>query len=379
MLFNALRSPYFGFDLDPSNIDALEEISRKAKIVGGQKQWQETWEILAPSQSQEIDLDDERRLPGLPRGEEARALQRSLQTCFERLSAPVGTQSQMFWVSWLEDVLERLEFYDRANNERDEMACEILRETLRALVLSESVIGEQSSDYSEFFSSLQNALSGAGLPEPRLKDQPALLVGQMVEARGIRFKAVALLGFAEGMFPQVERPDPFLDELLRQRLGLEPRLNREQAGLFYQAVARADQYLLITRSYLTESGEDWEASPFWKDVQKRFDRTALKVVRPDDISSLNDAASSQELLFWAVRHKNLPTQFLGLAQRWEAIRYGREIPCVVLSKPSAGDARRIFPNHKHPCRTVCTGKGLERFTIGSLWELPSAVLCESSA
>ena len=90
MLFNALRSPYFGFDLDPGNIDALEEISRKAKIVGGQKQWQETWEILAPSQSEEIDLDDERRLPGLPRGEEARALQRSLQTCLGIISPPAG-------------------------------------------------------------------------------------------------------------------------------------------------------------------------------------------------------------------------------------------------------------------------------------------------
>ena len=239
------------------------------------------------------------------------------------------------------------------------MACEILRETLRALVLSESVIGEQLSDYAEFFSSLQNALSGAGLPEPRLKDQPALLVGQMVEARGVRFKAVALLGFAEGMFPQVERPDPFLDEFLRQRLGLEPRLNREQAGLFYQAVARADQYLLITRSYLTESGEDWEASPFWKDVQKRFDRTALKVVRPDDISSLNDAASSQELLFWAVRHKNLPTQFLGLAQRWEAIRYGREILRSRRAKQAAGTHEGFSPN----LMSILA----ERYAPGKVW------------
>jgi ATP-dependent helicase/DNAse subunit B len=168
-----------------------------------------------------------------------------------------------------------------------------------------------------------------------------------------------LLGIAEGMFPQVERPDPFLDEVLRQKLGLEPRLNREQAGLFYQAVARADQYLLITRSYLTESGEDWEASPFWKDVQKRFDRTALKVARPDDMSSLSEAASTQELLFWAVRHKNLPTQFLGLAQRWEAIRYGREILRSRRAKRAAGTHEGFSPS----LMTMLA----ERYAPGKVW------------
>ena len=123
-------------------------------------------------------------------------------------------------------------------------------------------------DYAGFVSSLQSALAGTGLPEPISKEQPALFVGKIVEARGIRFKAVALLGLSEGVFPEVERADPFMDESLRKTLGLEQRLNRQQIGLFYQAITRTDQYLLITRPYLSEDGEDWEASPFWKDVAK---------------------------------------------------------------------------------------------------------------
>lgn len=359
MLFNALRSPYFGFSLSLRDIDVLEEISRKAKIVGGQKQWQETWAILAPSQPEEIDLDDERRLPGLPRGEQAKTLQHSLQTCLEILSPPAGHQSQVFWVSWLEDLLERLEFYDRANHERDEIACETLRETLRALVLGETVIGERLSDYETFISSLQNALNGAELPEPPLKDQQAILIGQMAEARGVRFKAVALLGFSEGVFPQVERSDPFLDETLRQTLGLESRLNREQAGLFYQAVTRTDRYLLITRPYLTESGESWESSPFWKDVEKRFDQSALKVIRPNDPLTLNDAASSQELLFQASRYRSLPTRFQELTPRWEVIRYGR----AILSSRRAKLAEGIHEGFSSTLASMLS----KRYAPGEIW------------
>jgi ATP-dependent helicase/nuclease subunit B len=325
LLFNVLRSPYFDFGLDAGSIDMLEEISRVAKIIGGKDQWLETWGVLAPIQPEEIELDDERRLPGLPRGEQAQALKQALESCFELLAPPPENRPRTLWVSWLEDLIERLGFYQRAIYDRDEIACESLRETLRAFVLSETVLGQNSSNFQAFVSSLQNTLNGLALPEPRLKGKPALLIGQMGEARGVRFRAVALLGFSEGIFPEVERPDPFLPELLRQKLGLQSRLDREQAGLFYQALTRADQYLLVTRPYLTDSGEEWEASPYWKELEKRFDATALKVIRPDDIPSLDEAASSQELLFWTVRHRKLPARFLELETRWENLRHARDV------------------------------------------------------
>ena len=44
-------------------------------------------------------------------------------------------------------------------------------------------------------------------------------------------------------------------------LNLEPRLGREQAGLFYQAVTRADNFLLLTRPTLAGDGERWEGFP----------------------------------------------------------------------------------------------------------------------
>lgn len=359
ILFNALRSPYFEFGFDSASLDMLEEISRKAKIIGGQQQWQETWEILAPTPSEQIEFDEERRLPGLPQGEQAQSLRKSLEACFKLLSPPVEVQSQTGWVSWLENLLEQLGFYRRANHEHDEIACELLRETLRALVLSETVIGEHPSSYPDFLSRLQNALNGAGLPEPRPKAQLAVLIGQMADARGVRFKAIALLGLAEGVFPVVERSDPFLNESIRQKVGLESRLNREQASLFYQAVTRTDQYLLITRPYMSESGEDWEPSPFWKDALKRFGKTVVKRIRPDDVPSLNEAASSQELLFWAVRYKKLPKRFQELTPRWENLRYARGIL-------HARRAKRPEGVHEGLSLNLLKELG-ERYSPGKVW------------
>lgn len=336
MLFNALRSPYFEFGIDAGDIDMLEEISRKAKIIGGRQQWKETWEVLAPIRSEQIELDDEGRLPGLPRGEHAQRLRTSLESCLNLCSPPAEIQSQTDWVLWLENSLEQLGFYEHANHEHDEIACELLRETLRALVLSETVIGAYASSYVDFISRLQSALNGVGLPESRLNTQPAVLIGQMTEARGIRFKAVALLGLGEGVFPVVERSDPFLSESIRQQVGLESRLNREQASLFYQAVTRTDQHLLITRPYMSESGEDWEPSPFWKDALKLFDKTVVNRIRPDDVSSLNEAASGQELLFWAVRRGSLPRRFEEFTPRWENLRNARRILHARRAKQPAG-------------------------------------------
>lgn len=325
-LFNALRSPYFNFGITSQEIDQLESVSHMACIVEGREQWEETWGRLSPTaQDMDADLDEERASPGTPHGEAAQALQISLDGFLQRVAPPDQVQSHTQWVNWLETLLEDVHFYEQASQDRDQLACDAFHESLRALVLSETVIGVRQVDYAQFLSDLQGTLDGVGWPEPSMPGQPALLVGRLLEARGIRFQAVALLGLSEGSFPEVERADPLLDENLRQGLGLELRLKREQASLFYQAVTRADQCLLITRPYLSDDGEDWEPSPFWKAVQNLFDDSAVVRFRPDDPRPLSEAASSQELLFWAVRRKALPKRYAELLPRWEMLRQSREI------------------------------------------------------
>ena len=325
-LLNTLRSPYFNIMPKEIPVDTLERISRVARIVEGMEQWDETWDRLEnSSELEKQDLADERNAPNLPRGTQAASLRELMDSIFTLLTPPGQVHPQMDWIKWLEDMLEEVRFFEKIESDRDRSAIEAFRDLLRALVLSESMAGSRSLTYEQFFNSLQSLLNGKGYRETGSGYHPALLVGRMQEARGLRFQAVALMGLSEGSFPITERPDPFLDEDLRAALGLEPRLNREQAGLFYQALTRTDEHLLITRPYLTADGEEWEPSVFWKAVENLFEETARTRVKANDDRPLADAASSQELLFGALQRKSLPQQFKFLEERWRHLQHAREI------------------------------------------------------
>ncbi len=360
LLFNSLRSPYFNFGLDCANVDSLEEISRREIITEGLDQWQAAWESLIPLQAVdqaeqlEEDLD-----PNLPSVEKALDLRGKLQGVFDLLSLPGGTQALTGWVSWLEDLLEHLGFFEKAENDPLETACDVLRETLRAMVMSEVVTGAQPVDYKNFLANLSGILGSAALPEPQTPKLPALLVGRMIDARGVRFKAVALLGLSEGIFPQVERPDPFLDEALRKTLGLEERLNREQAGLFYQAITRSDKFLLLTRPYLSEDGEAWEASPFWKDIEKRYDPAAVRRIGQDLTLALSNAASSQELLFEAMKRGGLPAEYSELNSRWENLERAGAVLRSRSAKKPEGEFEGVLPG--------ITAQMREKFNPQMIW------------
>jgi ATP-dependent helicase/DNAse subunit B len=98
-LLNILRSPYFDFGLDNQTVDALEKIGRVARIVEGRKQWDETWLRLVPSAAEQLDLDEELSLPGLPHGVEAEALKSSLTNFFTSITPPVQSMSQTDWLA----------------------------------------------------------------------------------------------------------------------------------------------------------------------------------------------------------------------------------------------------------------------------------------
>ena len=121
-------------------------------------------------------------------------------------------------------------------------------------MLSEATLGDaQPIDYRTFVGELRGASrslsyapddSGAGI-----------FTASVLDARGLSFRAVALLGLAEGEFPQAEREDVLLREtdraVLRDRgLSIEPQLRGDEVTFFYQAVTRATDRLLLSRPYL---------------------------------------------------------------------------------------------------------------------------------
>jgi ATP-dependent helicase/DNAse subunit B len=328
-LLDAIRSPYFDLaylGLERRDADVLDLVSRAGQVIEGQAQWAEVFEGLAQSASPErSEPEDGPGSPALPRGGSAIALWQTLQRLLARLAPPDVPQALSDWICWLEDLLDELRFYQSGAGRRDQAAFQELRETLRALALSQVLTGETPLDYARFVVELQGTLNGAGYQEGLPSRQPAIQVLRMIEGRGVRFEAVAILGLAEGIYPQVERADPFLDEPLRQALGLEARLQREQAGLFYQAVTRSDRFLLLTRPYLAKDGEAWEASPYWKSIQALLPENSAVQVRPDDPRPLADTASPAEALFWAIRRRSLPPALADLRSHWESLRHAGQV------------------------------------------------------
>lgn len=325
-VFKVLRSPYFSFGLTLETIDTLEQISHLGMVVEGQDQWNEIWERLSTSNtSSSLDLDDERTLKKLPHESDIQELKTHLDHFFQMLTPLEGVRSQTEWTRWLEDLLASLKFHENIISEQDELALEGFREALRALVMNETILGNRVEDYPQYLSDLQNTLTGTALSEPSAQGA-SILIGNIHEARGLRFQAVAIVGLSEGLFPSIERPDPFLPESIRQKLNLESRLEREQGSLFYQAVTRADTHLLLTRPYLSDDGEAWEPSPYWNAVESLFEKnSAVQKIRPDDPRPLVDAASSHELLFWAVRRKGLPKDYATLETRWKQLQHARDV------------------------------------------------------
>lgn len=313
-LLDVLRSPFFDFasiGFDRRQVDVLDLVSRHGKVIEGPEQWLEVLEGLAsqpePASTELPSMDEEDQcVPALPRGSAAVRLLEALQRAWQVITPPQTALPITEWVAWLERTLATIGYYADLSSPERMAAIAGLRDALSDLLTAGQVLAGFEAgplSYDEFCATLQSVLEGSGAPEENTPN--AILALRLMEARGLRFECAAVLGLAEGGFPRVERPDPLLDEAMRGRLGLAPRLEQDQLGVFYQAVTRASRALLLTRPYLADSGDPWEPSPYWNAVASLFPNCVQRV-RPEDLRPLVEAASIQEGLFWAAR-QNIAT------------------------------------------------------------------------
>jgi ATP-dependent helicase/DNAse subunit B len=359
LMLEAVRTPYFDWEsygLHHKDAAMLEAASIFGQVIEGVGQWDEVLGLLA-ARTVALAAEDEEgyRLSFLPGGGEAGRLREGINALAERLELP-DPQTMTAWVRWLEDLLDDLAFFERNETNRDEASHHRLRQCLRALVIGEKIAGKKRLTAARFVAILERTLKTTSYQEHVPPHEPAVQVLQMLEARGVRFRAVALLGLSEGLFPEIEREDPFLKEPIRKALKLEPRLGREQAGLFYQAVTRADHCLLLTRPYLAEDGERWEPSPYWHAVSRLFTEQPEKV-RPETPRPLAEAGSPEEFLFWAVRRKGLPARYQPFfLESWRCLQHAGDVL----------QARRALLPHGPYEGSVGQVAG-ERFRGGYVW------------
>ncbi|MEP7356466.1 MAG: PD-(D/E)XK nuclease family protein, partial [Anaerolineales bacterium] len=139
---------------------------------------------------------------------------------------------------------------------------------------------------------------------------------------------------------------------------LDARLRNDQQTLFYEAVTRASEYLLLTRAYLADDGERWEASPYWNAALSLF-ATEPVWARADSLMAEADAASPHELLITAARAGVLPAMGQGLKSQWRQIQHG----AAVLRARQARQANGPFDGDVSPLAALLG----ERFGPDHIW------------
>ena len=313
-LIEAWRSPYFdwsGPGIEPADAAVLDAASRQGRVTAGLSQWQEAFNLIECQKPQE-NVDDDGAFAS--QGVRSKGL-RGIFDAFVALLTPPANASVRQYVAFIEDLIGddpaitpllqagegvRVVSRARANPaiaERDVAALRAFKDVLRGLTLAEAALATAPLDYSAFYEELRGAVESATYPIP---GEAGVLVASALDGRGLSFRAVALLGLSEGEFPQRERDDPFLSEsdrqVLRQRgIPLESRLTGDETTIFYQAVTRAREKLLLTRPYLADDGQPWEESPYWKDARRLMGNPTPVRVRPEDTIPASEAASSVEI------------------------------------------------------------------------------------
>ena len=318
MVVEAWRSPYFDWSalpaedapepigISPSDADTLDAVARWGRVIGGLSQWEEALDNLAARAGAaadgglpEVEHDEEQGWPkGIPQGRAAQALRDKFQRFIQRLTPPAGERS----VSRVRAVAGRTDRprsrapipaafpppkspqpsrswpergAARETAERDVAALQALKDILRGLVWAEEALDTgQEVAFPDFFDELAGRGGGRYLPAAADPGRGEIVVADVVQARGVPFRAVAVLGLAEGEFPAVIGEDPFLRDADRKRLReeydlpLEPSTQSAEAEFFYETVTRPRERLLLTRPRLADNGALWQASPFWEEVRR---------------------------------------------------------------------------------------------------------------
>jgi ATP-dependent helicase/DNAse subunit B len=314
-LLDAWRSPYFDWSelgITPTDAVVLDELSRTGRVTASLEQWHESFEVWRKNKSA-LDEDGElfRTL------DYVEGVEKKFEAFVDLLTPPNEATARQY-IAFIENLMgddpalfsspfgrgtggagigvvacARL---NPATAERDVAALCAFKDVLRGLALAESTFQTGSLDYDKFYMDLRGAVEGATYT---VTSRTGILAASVLDGRGLAFQAVALLGLSEGEFPRQEREDILLREsdrtVLRERcLPLESRLRGDEGSLFYQAITRARQRLLLTRPYLAEDGQSWEASAFWMEMRRlNGDRLPVQV-RPEDKLDPAEAASQVE-------------------------------------------------------------------------------------
>ena len=99
-------------------------------------------------------------------------------------------------------VVDRVQCSHLAQSERDLSALRELKEVLRGLLWAQEALGAaEVVSFTSFADELFGAVEATFFSPAWDSESPGLLVADVIQARGVPFQAVAIVGLAEGEFP----------------------------------------------------------------------------------------------------------------------------------------------------------------------------------
>ncbi|MGB3717497.1 MAG: PD-(D/E)XK nuclease family protein [Candidatus Promineifilaceae bacterium] len=340
-VINAWRTPYFYWAstilpqnelsgaITPEDAEMLDAQARAGRVIGGLEQWNELVRSIEASAPGKFEGEDEKK--DANRNQDLVTKFRAFQKLIE---PPLGKRTYHDFVQWLDGLLgpapevppkdrDRAEnlflnVWDPAKNQDDPVAIAdvhalyALKEILRSMVWVEEALGHhQKADYSQFVLELTGMVDTAFYSPPQDPGSEKVFVADVIDARGLPFRAVAVMGMAEGGFPATYVEDPFLWESDRNqlrsnhKLPLNSSIESFEREYFYQTITRPNESLLLTRPRLADSGAEWQASPFWEEIRR------LVHIQPDSLTSESaptpdQAASLPELVESLIAHPHVP-------------------------------------------------------------------------
>ncbi|MBN2005139.1 MAG: PD-(D/E)XK nuclease family protein [Anaerolineae bacterium] len=403
LTLQAWRSPYFDWapagvipaacTITPEITAQLDQVARWGQVIAGLAQWEETLALLIDAGPRETLDEEALDVPTtVPTGDDAQALRDIFRHFVQQITPPVGQHRCRDFVAWLEALIgdDGARDDDDADaapppddvssldglgvvrqvlagpadlRERDLTALNALKDVLRGLVWADEALAGAPTDFATFFNDLLGAVEAAVYRLSLPAGREALLVADVTQARGVPFRAVAVMGLAEGEFPAALAEDPFLRDADRKRLreefglALSPSPDSSEAEYCYEAITRPREALLLTRPRIADNGAPWQASPYWEEVRRRVTATPLRLTS-HSYPAPAEAVSWEEVLLglsanandsvwpWLAQHQPTTHTALEQAARVLAQRVRSSAPGLHdgdLSRACAAFAQRFAP------------------------------------
>jgi RecB family exonuclease len=199
--------------------DLADRWSRQAGLLGGLAEWTEdllAW-ARAPDHREGASQEERTEAERLARqrGEQARCLGRALT----RLAEQVDPASDRSWTAHAELIDSLLTVL--LPGSRTDLECAAvghLSAVLGEMCQLETVLGDtRPIPFADMVAWLEDAIGATAVPA-RDPGSGGFRVLDAMQARGLTFRRVFLVGMHAGLFPRVPREDPFLSDGARERL-----------------------------------------------------------------------------------------------------------------------------------------------------------------